>query len=139
MSSGDYLAREDKEILELCKGILVHKDSKNDVYDGEWIDVTTAVNTGINAINEVELLRKENEQLKKDITTLLQHEERHEHWVEHQANEIEQLRQELQQAKDMLRDCLPAGDGSLESCHFCGDFRSHKSDCAYIKMIGGVE
>jgi hypothetical protein len=52
---------------------------------------------------------------------------------------VRELKQENERLKQMLRKCLPCGDGSLEPCHFCEQFDNHKLDCEYAKMTGGVE
>lgn len=133
MSSGDYLGREDEEIYikpkfkNKFKCVLIHQSALEQIK------------------SQIERLRQENEQLRNNNINSEMN-------LKIMTDLVEQLKQELQEAKDMLAKCSPyiikfiSNDGIsiFVECEFCGAdgyncIDTHKPDCKYINMIGGVE
>lgn len=127
------------EELDHARKSWLHIQKQSDK-DTEHIIKADAENEQLKAENEQ--LRKENERLDRNcVNTLIkidELDEKIEVWKETArliTEENEQLRQELQQAKDMLRKCSPFTTIN-EMCLFCGYVPElqdeHKPNCEYI-------
>lgn len=119
MSSGDYLVR-DKEL------------------DLGWETVTVTM-------KEIDKLKKELQQA-KDKSRLWQQAAGQAVERLHSKTEIlEEVTEQLHQAKQLLRKCSPYSSGGanywVSICNHCDSLKEdgHKKDCEYIKMIGGGE